>query len=341
MHIASYSLHSAAVFLAGLHLILGHGLGIHQLQGFDPPSTPNIPEITGPFQLDLKLRFDDPAPMTFQPIFYFANETDFRTIITLFQSPAGTGFEFTVHNTFGDTKLLVPNGTIVPGEVASYSMGVRNDGLLWFQKQGGTLHLNGPSRIPDNVARPMKLLGEFDDSCCQPLRGAILDFTIRNLDEPFHPRMFELRNIPSQIKPSGFVVSFHARVDVLTGSPYIFCLSDKAPYFNHVSFQVIDTTRSAEFSIRLADSTVARLVAFDSVIVNTTSFWHLTYDPTLSTMSIDRDGVLLSSTSFLSIAPPMDVFRPNAAFGQGCAGAASGPLDGVVLGLRVDLFAVS
>lgn len=288
--------------------------------------------------MSLTFRFDDPAPDTFQPIITLRDPAIYQTSITLFQSPGGTGFHFTVHNFTGDAKLEIETGLFTQGEVATFKVGVATDGTMYIQKKGGTMYtIEG--KIPENLPRPETLLGTFSDcGICQPMRGALLDLSIRNLDEPFHPRIFELKNIPSQIRDSPFVVSFYARVDVLTGTPYIFCLADASPYTNYVSFRVLNTTGAAEFSMRLSDNSEASLVVDSAITADTMNFWHLSYNPS-GLMEMDRDGTVLGSTTVTST--PTSVFRSAAGFGQGCAGPTDSPLDGVVLGLRVDLFATT
>lgn len=317
-------------------------LGIHKLDGADPPAIPDIPEISGPFEMSITIRFDDLTGGLFQPIYAFQiiNGTDLLHLITLFQDPEGTGLEFTVVNSTQNHKLITSPGVLVAGEVAKISMGVLEDGTQWLQKQGGTL-FSEPGVIPEDVVRVDKLLGFFDDVCqnCVPMRGAILGLTVRNLDEDFHPRMLKLNNYQSQIQSGGFVASFYARFDNVTNSSApttVFCLADAYPYTNFVSLRMIDSTGQMEVSMRLVDTTVSTLVVNGAAIQDEMSFWHVSLNPS-GLLSLDRDGMVLGSMTLPAMPPKL--FRRTAGFGEGCESEER--LDGVLLGFRIDLHTAS
>lgn len=225
-------MYQTAGILALLMLITScvraHTLGAHGLAGRDPPNTPEIPEITGPFQVAVSARFDNVSGRSWQAVFAFGNGVVTDGIVLV---QVGTSSTMRLIVCILDTFYYVeaPN-TIVQGTLQTWKCGVDKSGILWIQLEGDTIvYQNAAGIIPNNVVRNNKRFGESDwYTSVDDLAGLVSGIRIRNLLDTDSSsgrllKEWEFVNLPGQLY-GPFTVSFYARFDSDDNTSKVFVL---------------------------------------------------------------------------------------------------------------------
>lgn len=333
-----------------LHLLLllnitcssrAHNLGAHGLAGTDPPNTPNIPEITGPFSVTVSARYHNVAGRSWQAIFAFGNGVVTDGIV-LVQVGTSSTMRLIVYIANVSYHVDAPN-TIVQGVLQTWKCGVDTSGALWVQLDGDTnIYRNEVGITPNNVVRSNKRLGASDwYTTVDDLEGLVSDIRIRNLlttnaNAKTLLKELDFVNLPGQLY-GPFTVSFYARFDANDTTSKVFCFADEN-LGNAVVFGRDGSSQNAVLRITQGGST-NMYEGSNLIQTGEMAFWHVSVDSS-GTPSVLKNGMsaaLHTLTTGFSATPGI-IFRKFNFIGEGCS---SERLDGVVLGLRVDIDRVS
>lgn len=315
-----------------------HTLGAHGLAGKDPPNTPDIPEITGPFQITVSARYDNVAGRSWQAVFAFGNGVATDGIILV---QVGTSSTMRLIVYIVDTSYYVeaPN-TIVQGVLQTWKCGVDTSGTLWIQLEGDTnIYNNAAGIIPNNVVRNNKRFGESDwYTTVDDLAGLVSGIRIRNLLDTYSNtssllKEMEFLNLPGQLY-GPFTVSFYARFDADDeNTSKVFCFADEN-LGNKVVFGRDGSSQNAVVEITQVSNTNTYKGA-DLIQKGEMALWHVSVD-TNGTPNIVKNGSPAAFHELITTfsAKPNVTFRKFNFIGEGCSNEL---LDGIVLGLRVDV----
>lgn len=325
-----------------------HSWGLHGISGAQPSGDPNLPEIQGAFEVEVKVRFNDVASNNFNHLFeysddsfanevFFAQYTSATVETSLFRVVVDGGTPF-------DCSYNLATPLLVEGQVYSYKFGVDQSNVASIFHDGQLLTECTNAPIPLNMTRNHFLrTGTYDGRFGNviPLEGAILGLRVTNLDVgPQHPHeAFAHRNIPSQVFDSPFVASFYARFDrfnLLLNYQRVFDFGNGEQDNNIVCGQYIFGT---DFMCEVWVGNVRyRLIAPGAIDAGQFSFWHFGMEAN-GTLWIDKDGTTVAETQFPGLITEK-VFRSSMLFGDSHFGG-DAPLYGVVLGFRLDRAIVS
>ena len=330
-----------ALTIVGVH---AHNAGLHRLEG-EPPTEPELPEITGPFEIIVRVRFDDWSAGSFQRVFDIAAGLSLDTI-TLSQADSTRtmmlGIE-TCADGNGNAVVLSEPDVIENGVIATWTVGLDPSGLLYMIKDGVMVGNTTTTCVPRNVPRPRKYIGFSQHNSHTPLHGAVLGIRIRNLPSLRSLSDFAFENIPGKIGRD-FTATFYARFDQLgstaahpQGSQHIFEFAKSAsePHTNQVYFAQVGDTADVELFIEYDGDTYS-LIAPDAIVVGEFAYWHVEIDDGL--MSIHKNSTAGTSFMVEKNYPNLDDIRGRRKLmliGES-SDALNRPLDGVVLGLRFD-----
>ncbi len=137
--------------------------------------------ITGAFRLDVTARFDDLIGGSWQRVFDFGNGPASNNILlTQVENSNDIAFEFFQS---GERYEVVAENAIEEGEVAEWSVGIDDNGLMWLEKDGLRL---GESQavVPDDSVRSNLLIGESNWQGDATLNGAVLGLNVTQGTEP-------------------------------------------------------------------------------------------------------------------------------------------------------------
>ena len=163
-----------------------HSSGLHGLQGFDPPPEPELPEITGPFEISLRVRFDNwnpPGGGRWQRVFDFGSGplVD-HILLTQFNDTRRMTFSISDCVNDGTTVgVTSPNDVIDNGVIATWKVGLDPSGFMYLMKDGVVLDSRITTCVVPNVTRTGKFIGHSHHTHDEPLNGAVLGIRIRNL----------------------------------------------------------------------------------------------------------------------------------------------------------------
>lgn len=306
-------------------------------QGKDRENDVQLKEVTGPFEIEIVGRFDTLNSYRYrsQKLFDFGNGRGIDNIY-LGQEDTSDSIEFVVYKDGVEHKLLAPSA-IVEGEETKWHVGVDESGLMWLDKDGTRL-AQKQGAVPSNVERASKLLGKSTLWSDSSLDGAVLSIRVNNADE--RRKDLDFVNMPGQVRDA-FTVSLYGRFDRLERSwhgrrqnqkLFDFTTEDSS---NSVSLGQFQSSRHVVMEIE-EDGQIYRLFAYNSIDQGRMAFWQCGVDED-GTMWIMKDGVRIARGS--SGIHPKKVFRRKNRIGK--SHGADDPIDGVVLGLRVDLAMVS
>ena len=323
-----------------------HSGGLRGLQGFGPPPEPELPEIVGPFEISLRVRFDNwnpPGGGRWQRVFDFGSGPLVDHIL-LTQLNDTRKMTFSISDCVNDgttVGVTSPNDAIDNGVIASWKVGLDPSGFMYMMKDGVELARRNTTCVVPNVTRTGKFIGHSHHTHDEPLNGAVLGIRIRNLPGDVSFSHLALQNIPGQIRLfSDFTASFYARFDQLgtttanpQGSQHIFTFADSvsAPHTNQISFAQVGNTTDVEFLIE-RNGVQYSVIAANAIIVNEFAFWYVAVSN--GEMSIQKDSTVLVSEPKPGM-PNLSDYRQLMLIGES-SDALNRPLDGVVLGLRVD-----
>ena len=200
-----------------------HTLGLHRLSSANPTGDPVLPEVEGPFEVEIKVRINDDATNAFHTIFEWNDASQDNMVwfgqVTLDNAASHAGTVIRVNG--AETNCTGPNPLPVDaGHLITYKFGVDGSGDTRIFQDGSLVVecLNRP--IPLHVPRTHRLgTGLFvSTNGIERLTGAILGLRLTNLNSvpPQDPgSRFAFMNFPSKTFASGFVASFYARWDNL------------------------------------------------------------------------------------------------------------------------------
>jgi hypothetical protein len=312
-----------------------HTLGLHGLRGKDPPNVPVIPEITGPFEVHVTVRFDKLSAGSWQRCFDFGNGP-FQENIYLSQERNTDDMIFTIVHNGRQDDIFIANAirqgvvdTFVAGVDRSLNMYLKRNGVLLLSKAIAALP-------PPNITRSLKKIGESNWSGDKPLAGVVLGLKVINLnDNPLTVDPFtemSLLNLPGQIY-GAFIASFYLRLDNLSIS------NQRIFDFNNGSSTevVMLTVSGSKMKLEVRSSGIANKSCefTHGAALNEMNFWHVGID------GLGQPVIRKGTTTFgimCNLIVPPTVFRRYMEFGSSAWDATSKPLDGVILGFRVDLY---
>lgn len=305
----------------------------HGLTG-DTPNEPVIPEISGPFEVHVTVRFDDLASGSWQRCFDFGNGA-FQENIYLTQETDSNDMLFTIVYDGKQDDLFIPNA-IREGITDTFVAGVDKSLNMYLKRNGVLLKSETIASLPPvTTTRSNKLIGESNWGGDKPQKGSILGMKVINLDDSPDPfTEMSLLNLPGQMF-GAFTASFYLRLDNLSlSNQRILDVSDGT-----MSESLLLTLDLANmiFEIRQGGSYSHCIFAHGSA-AGEMAFWQIQLD-NAGFIQFKKNGLLMGSCSDMSI--PNTVFRPNTDFGSSSWDATAEPFDGVLLGYRVDLHAVS
>lgn len=314
-----------------------HSYGAHGLQGGDPPNEPSLPAITGAFEAKVSARFDNLAGIGFA-----GWQTIYETTVAIAQDTIYVGqrdfsndIQVGVYAGVVSYAVILPN-TITAGVEGTWYFGVQADGVLWVEDESGANRVETQAAVPPNVVRTQSLIGGgLWNPPLDPLQGVVTGIEIRNLIDPPSSVLSELFNLPGQMW-GPFTVSFYARFDHVNTASKVFCVTndDASSTISFGRHDILTTT--AVFEIETTGGGSQLILAVNSIVVDEMAFWHVTVDA-VGQVSITKNGSLVGFIPSNASMIPDVIFRRNQYIGQGCSQVAAEKLDGVVMGLRVDL----
>ena len=157
-----------------------HTLGLHRLSSANPTGDPVLPEIEGPFEVEIKVRINDDTIDAFQTVFEWSDASQ-DNLIWFGQSTGPSNQVGTVINVNGFPQSICGGLNQQPvnaGDLITYKFGVDASGDTRVFQDGSLVRecLNRP--IPHNVPRTHRLgNGIFDPSpggVVERLTGAIV-----------------------------------------------------------------------------------------------------------------------------------------------------------------------
>jgi Concanavalin A-like lectin/glucanases superfamily len=334
-----------SAFAFWMRLCGGHSYGYHTygyrgVIGAEPPNEPNLPEITGPFEVHAVIRLDDMIATDDRVVVHYSTVNPNGVaddIISIDITAPKTDIQLRLKPRNGVWCIAKAVNVVVQGEVATFSAGVKSNGTAWIAKNG-VVYAETSCVIPNNVVRNSKLVGRSQANSLHRFHGAVLGLRITNLS---NRKLFleqEYQNLPGQIFDKPFTVSFWARFDKLSGRTgqkvFDFCTSQN---LERISFgQEDNDTDRVEFAI--CRGSKCRTVDFQlSELLGTWAFWHVGVSTT-GTMFIQRNGGALETNKGESL--PNNTYRTRLLIGESSQNT-DWVFWGAILGLRVDIDVVS
>lgn len=353
-----FLLYSYSLDLSGRKLVEAHStLGLHSLGGGNLSGSPTLPEIEGPFEVQIKVRFNDNSTDRYHALFEYSTPSTSHDDSVWFGQYTGPTNPDTV---FLDIRVNAARyicfsssaAPIVQEQDYEYKFGVDSANVARIYRDGSLLRTCTGIPPPLNVTREHHLgKGPLTDafSVSDPLNGAITGLRVTNIGAMAHPRdALVFRNIPSQTFGSGFVASFYARFNnhptnsTLYGWQRIFdfgngeqdnnILCGQYNMENDMVCEVYDGT--SRYDVR----------AVGSLIADEFAFWHfsaLRTGGTLWDFTIEKNGVEVANAQH-TFSFNSGIFRRLLKFGtSNWAAGQHSDLNGVVLGFRMDRAVVS
>lgn len=327
-------------------------LGLHALNGETPAGDPPLIEIDGPFEVEVKVRFNSIGSNNYQTIFEYSTST-LREDVIWFGQQTGTSSGDNVAMDVGIGLSWVScssaNPGIVTGRIYTYKFGVDAAGSAKLYQDGILVTTCTSFNIPNNVPRNHFLgNGIYSDqlSVVDPLEGAILGLRVTNLSSPQTPgEAMALQSFPSQTFSSGFTASFYARFDRINNGlqwQRVFDFGNGEFADNLLCGQLTQTTT---FYCALIDDvgTIHDVYAPSAITVGEMAFWHfeaLDNGAAGWTFRLFKNNVLIKEDDALPPFQLSHVFR-KPLIGESHWPTTDDDLYGVVLGLRVDRRIVS
>ena len=293
----------------------------------------------------MKVRFDNwNVGGQFQRVFDFGNGP-LQDNIVLSQFQDTQKMFFALHDCADGTdlvRLVTDDDVIEDGVVVTWKVGLDPSGLMYMIKDGVLQESQNTTCVPRNVNRLNKLLGESNWIDNEPLHGAVLGIRVRNLPGTLSLSDIEFQNIPGKVRRARFTASMYARFDTLDrtedqpqGSQHIFDFSASADGNNNthqIYFAQIGTTADVEFGVE--HNGIMHKVKLPNVItLNEFAFWHVAVRN--QNMSIEKNNNESVSEYKATLDGSLEAHRQSKLIGES-RDSLKRPLDGVVLGLRVD-----
>lgn len=303
-----------------------------QLRGRPPKhpdsTAPTVPDITGAFELEVKLRLDAFDPYNgYNTIFNWSNGgLQDAIFLGVFQNP--NVISLLIYKN-GQWNGVSAYDIVEEGKEMVFTVGVDLDGVAWIDADGVRV-ATAAAVVPDNVKRNQLFLGSSDFWNTRPINGAILGLRITNKDaderDPLR-RQF-LQNLPGQFL-SSFESSVYVQMDDASAQRDQ-GIADLYSLEGQDNVRIVCNNGSMRFDL-YQDNTLYSVTADNSVTSGEMARWTIGVDGS-NTMYLQKNDSRLASTSLPRLAK---VLRLQAAFGNLASGSA--PLDGVVLGFRTQV----
>lgn len=310
--------------------------GLHQLQGFDPPPEPVLPEITGAFEVEVTFRFDRwNDGVGDQTVFEFGNGPSTTNSVYLWQKKKNSHLTFGFHCPGGSEDFIDTNsGTIQNGVVTTWTVGIEPSGRIYIIIDGSTEISKTNICIPPNVTRAFKVLG--DGMTKNPLIGAVLGIRVSDSKGISSIRDLEFQNIPGQILlKRDFTASMYVRFGDLSpcaqGGQHVFDFTvSGVPGDEQIYFAQVGTSTDLHFGIR-QDGITYMVELNNAIVLDEMAFWHVGLQN--GYMWIQKNSNVVANVTkgiFMS-----KTFRQSMLIGES-SDSMNCPFDGVILSVRVD-----
>ena len=331
-----------------LHSFLWIAVFAPTVQGINPPGNPMalVPEITGPFEVKLRVRLND-IPDPHHALFHWTDKHP-ATPSSILLTYGTLGFSLRIQDAVNGNDSCSNNVMPMTEGHGLHEVTFSADGASWKVLVNGTVAATCTSSIiPSHVSR-MHFLGESPDSAATTLLGGILGIMVVNsLDiPPAHPRdLYRFWNIPSQTvtMPARLVAGAYMRFDSLAARSWqrMFDFSNGASALTAIPAidnNVICTQRNNTATFRCivyysAGGNASLVEADDVIVENEWAYWEFEIDED-GDFVIRKDHVELERVAGTK-GHPNGVFRRNMHFGRSTF-IGHDNLQGVMLGFRLD-----
>jgi galactose oxidase len=152
------------------------------LDALEPPNPGRIPrfvseadiiDITGPFEIEVGLRFDEVENFKWQRVIELSNGPGKDEIS--FGQVANNGTMILEIWKDGKSFSVIAENSILMGQVTSWKFGVDSNGRMFIAKNGFLLAENKLGAVPADVKRSVKLLGRSISPGIDSLHGSIIN----------------------------------------------------------------------------------------------------------------------------------------------------------------------
>jgi hypothetical protein len=298
---------------------------------------PTIPDISGPFEIEIKLRIN--AFDSFEgyaTIVNFSNGGQKDGIyVGAFGNP--NMLSLLISNKSGKWVSVTANNVVVLGQEQTYLVGADANGTMWINVNGTRRASNAVGIVPENVVRSQKSLGTSSDfRNTRPLNGAILGLRVTNKDEnerDMSRRQF-LTNLPGQFF-GAFRAGLYVRVDNTSTTLVDQGIMDLYTTNGVDNVRIVCNRSTMRFDLYQGGTVYSIVTATNSVVAGEMALWIIGVDDS-NLMYLEKNGTRLGSRTIPTLAK---VFRRTTVFGN--LGSGTAPLDGVALAFRTETAIVS
>lgn len=249
-------------------------------------SNGDIENITGAFELNAVVRFDQIGGGSWQRVLDFGDGPSTNNIVFT-QYENTSDIMFAVYQD-GVAHAVIAPDAIVEGEVATWGIGVDPDGLMWIEKDGVRLS-EAQGVVPNDVPRGNELLGQSNWAEDADLDGAVLGIDVTNLGDTADGGAM---NRPTPIE-GAFQADIAVRIDDLARAQplQVFHVQD-ASGANSVTLEQLGA--SGDMRLQLVQDGVSySATASDAITEGDLAYWSSGVDPE-GLMWIERDGEVLA-----------------------------------------------
>ena len=337
----SFAMNTPILSLAQLLLFLQFCYGriitkLDALDGAFPPNDPAIPEINGAFTVKIVARYDNITSGSFQRMFDFGNGQDAQNIL-MGQQESSTNVIFQYYTGgVGSHVELIAGGALTEGTTDTWEASLDATGRMSITKNGIELAFKDTGvALLGSQTRSNKLLGRSNWSNDSDLEGAILGLQVINHSSSQDYRTMELLNLQTQIFDHPFVASAYARFDDMARSyQRIFDIGNGPGDGNIILSQNANTNHMS--LVVFTDFGVYHCPAYNAIVEGEMALWRAQVTAS-GIFRIEKNGVLLAECSSPGVSYIGDaVFRSNFHIG-GSHWSEDDKLQGLILGLRIDL----
>jgi galactose oxidase len=271
------------------------------IDALEPPSPGRIPksvseadiiDITGPFEIEVGLRFDEVENFKWQRVIELSNGPGKDEIS--FGQVANTGSVFLEIWKNGKSYTVMADNSIWMGQPTSWKFGVDGNGRMFIVKNGFLIAENKLGAVPADVKRSVKLLGRSSSPGIDNLHGSIMNL-----------RMINTKVVGNGEIPTDGLTSADLNVDEITG-PFIaefiayfeevdnylwqtIFSFDNGPRNDTISFGQFVNSNDTFFEIWDAQGTSSMIVASQSIKKGEVANWQVGVDGK-GMMWIEKNG---------------------------------------------------
>jgi hypothetical protein len=345
---------SCFFFVVPVH---SHSLGFHGLDG-EPPNSPVLPEIRGPFEIELTFIVRSIAGLWYQRLIDYSNPGDVTDLVGIGQETNSSNLFFEVLTPTVYYKVQSTTEFVV-GQVSTVLAGVNATGHLWMTLNNGplfvgTVVMSTSELVHLNKVRTLKRLGSPSVANDDPLDGAVLGVRITSATNGgtisrIGIEQNRFRNLPAQAF-GPFTVSFWARFDnpVARINQIVFDFGN-GPNTNNIYMGSFGASRTSMAFGIYQNGAWTRITLPNSIVTNEVALWHAGLDSD-GTMWIQKNSGNSLATSQQSTNTVVATYtgtwrneiRSQLRFGSPQPGGTFGNiLDGFVLGFQLDAHGTS